>query len=182
MSRILSRVAPARTACDAPAADDDAAADGAADEPAPGDPAPGRPPRRAFRAGRRVQVLAAAAIAAALAGCGGGDGYYYDDCNPNLHPAVAVSFVDARSGRSVLVDARGTAYDGRVVETMTSPDPNYSVDGRTSVLEAGFGRPGVYDVSIATASGERFDWVGIQVAGDACGPFTVQLQAPVQLP
>lgn len=177
MSRILSRVAPARTACDAPAADQPAA-----DGPAPDEPAPDRPPGRSPRAGRKVRVLAAAAIAAALAGCGGGDGYYYDDCNPNLHPAVAVSFVDARSGRSVLVDARGTAYDGRVVETMTSPDPNYSVDGRTSVLEAGFGRPGVYDVSIATASGERFDWVGIQVAGDACGPFTVQLQAPVQLP
>lgn len=129
---------------------------------------------------RGALAIGMAAIVAMAAGCGGDDYGDYYDCNPNFHPAVAVTFYDARTSQVIVVSARGTAYDGRVVEEMTSPDPNYSIDGRTSVLEAGFGRPGIYDVSVVTGSGERFDWPGVRVSGDACGPFTVQLQAPVQ--
>jgi hypothetical protein len=138
---------------------------------------------RRWSAWRRVSAaVATASVVALAAGCGDGYDDRYGGCDPYLYPAVAVRFVYALDLQPVAVAAVGTAFDGRNVEEMTSPEPGYSVDGRTSVLEAGFGRPGVYDVSVQTASGERFDWVGVRVAGDACGPFTVELEAPVRSP
>jgi hypothetical protein len=131
---------------------------------------------------RPAASLALASVVALAAGCG--DDYHddYHGCDPYFYPAVAVRFVYAVDLQPIAVVATGTAFDGRINEEMTSPEPGYSRDGRTSVLEAGFGRPGVYDVAVLTASGERFDWIGVQVPGDACGPFTVELQAPVQHP
>ena len=126
-----------------------------------------------------------------LAACGG-DGYYdpyYDDpyyrdpyCNRANYPAVSVRFLDAATLQSVTIGALGTFSDGRSTEEMTSPEPGYAVDGRTSVLEGGFGRTGLFNVSVATRAGERYDWSAVQVDGDRCQIFTVQLDAPVHYP
>ena len=116
----------------------------------------------------------------------GGDDYdpYYDDpyCNPAYYPAISVRFVDATSLRRITIGALGTISNGRVTEEMTSPEPGYAVDGRTSVLEGGFGWTGVFDVSVATRAGERYDWTAIHVTGDRCQVYTVELEAPVHFP
>lgn len=133
------------------------------------------PPRRRF-----ARLLALPVVALGLAACG--SDHYHDGCNPAYFPAVAVHFVDARDNRRIAVSALGTIYDGRYLEEMTSPESGYSVNRRTTVLEGAFGRTGIFDVVIETASGERFEWPGVRVAGDYCGPYTVELQAAVRYP
>lgn len=139
-----------------------------------------------------MRWLAIPALALALAACGGGhddyydgyyDGYYNDpSCNPANYPAVAVRFVDPVTGQAVLIGALGSIHDGGRTEEMTSPEPGYAVDGRATVLEGAFGRPGVFDVSVVTRAGERYDWTAIRVGGDRCRIYTVDLQAPVHYP
>lgn len=152
---------------------------------------PGRPVRWSrfdatcdARPTRRMRLLAIPALVAALAACGGGDDYYYDDpaCDPANYPAVAVRFVEAATLRPITIGALGTVFYGRVSEEMTSPEPGYAVDGRTSVLEGAFGRVGVFDVSVVTRAGERYDWTGVQVHGDYCQIYTAYLEARVHYP
>ena len=144
--------------------------------------------RRPGNSPGRARLLAIPALALALAACGGGhddyyDGYYNDpSCNPALYPAVAVRFVDPVTSQPVLIGANGSIHDGRRTEEMSSPEPGYAVDGRATVLEGAFGRPGVYDVSVVTRAGERYDWTAIRVGGDYCEIYTVELQAPVHFP
>ena len=133
----------------------------------------------------RTRLLAIPALALALAACGDGDRYYYDEdpsCNPANYPAVAVRFVDPVTAQPVLIGALGSIYDGSRTEEMTSPEPGYAVDGRTTVLEGAFGRAGVFDVSVVTRAGERYDWTAIRVGGDYSQIYTVELQAPVHFP
>ena len=137
------------------------------------------------RGSRRWRWLGVPLVALSLAACGGDDyDPYYDDpyCNPAYYPAISVRFVDATSLRRITIGALGTISNGRVTEEMTSPEPGYAVDGRTSVLEGGFGWTGVFDVSVATRAGERYDWTAIHVTGDRCQVYTVELEAPVHFP
>ena len=139
---------------------------------------------------RRARLAAIPLLAAGLVACGGGhdhyydDGYYYDDpsCNRANYPAVSVRFVDAVTGQPLLVGALGSVSDGYRTEEMTSPEPGYAVDGRTTVLEGAFGRTGIFGVSVVTHAGERYDWADVRVTGDYCRIFTVSLQAPVRYP
>ena len=138
---------------------------------------------------RRARLAAIPFLVAGLVACGGGhdpyyDDYYYDDpsCNRANYPAVSVRFVDAVTGQPILIGVRGSISDGRWTEEMTSPEPGYEVDGRTTVLEGAFGRTGIFSVSIATNVGERYDWTDIRVSGDYCRIYTVPLQAPVRYP
>ena len=119
-----------------------------------------------------------------LAACGGDDGPYYDDpyCNPGYYPAISVRFVDGATLTPITIGALGTISNGRVTEELTSPEPGYAVDGRTSVLEGGFGWAGVFDVSVVTRAGERYDWTALQVTGNACQIYTVDLEARVHYP
>ena len=155
-----------------------------------------RPAARAAGGQRRRgwRWLALPALALSLAACGGGhyDAYdpYYDNpyygdgsyCNPANYPAIAVRFVDAGSLGAITIGALGTVSDGRTSEEMTSPEPGYAVDGRTSVLEGAFGQTGLFNVSVATRAGERYDWTAIRVTGTRCQIDTVYLDAPVHYP
>ncbi len=159
-----------------------------------------RPAAQVAGAGRRGwRWLAIPALALSLAACGGGhyDAYdpyygdpyygdpYYGDgsyCNPANYPAIAVRFVDARNLGAITIGALGTVSDGRTSEEMTSPEPGYAVDGRTSVLEGAFGQTGLFNVSVATRAGERYDWTAIRVTGTRCQIDTVYLDAPVHYP
>lgn len=138
---------------------------------------------------RRARLLAIPVVTAGLVACGGGHDHYYDDgyyddpaCSRANYPAVAVYFVDAVSGQPVLVGALGSVTTSVMTEEMTSPEPGYAADGRTTVLQGAFGQTGFFNVSVVTHAGERYDWANIRVDGNACQIFTANLQAPVRYP
>lgn len=124
-------------------------------------------------------------VAASLVAACGGDSYYDDpSCNPALYPAVEVRLIDAASGQPIRVAVRGTVhvYRSGVTELLSSPDPGYEVDARTSLLQGGFGEVGYFDVSVTTDVGERYDWSRLEVTGDYCRVFTTYLDAVIHYP
>jgi hypothetical protein len=89
-----------------------------------------------------------------------------------------VRFVDRRDSRPLAVVASGSLRDGPFSANLVALDASDERDGATK-LGGGFGRIGVYDVVVVTGAGQRFDWQGISVQGDRCGPRTVELEAGV---
>ena len=141
----------------------------------------GRGVRRSIRLDvrRSARLAASLLLLPALAACGEVF-IQYDSrgCTDEVRYAVTVEF-RTRDGRAVDVDASGLVTDGPYSETMVPVSDRASRPGRTFALSGGRDRGGVYDVRVTTATGERFDWLGVRVARDWCGPYTVLLQAVV---
>ncbi len=90
-----------------------------------------------------------------------------------------VRFVDRRDSRPLAVVANGSLRDGPFSANLVALDASDDLEGRATRFGGGFGRVGVYDVTVVTGAGQRFDWEGISVPGDGCGLRTVELEAAV---
>ena len=95
-----------------------------------------------------------------------------------------VRFVDRGDSRPLAVVANGSLRDGPFSANLVALDASDDLEGRATRFGGGFGRVGVYDVTVydvtvVTGAGQRFDWEGISVPGDGCGLRTVELEAAV---
>ena len=128
-----------------------------------------------------LRLPAAVAVLLALAGCGEVRITYGDQHCGGDPPGVVVEFVARSDGRPVAVGATGVLTDGPYVEQMSPVEARYAGPGRSYSLAGGYGREGIYDVRVQTSAGEVLTWSRIKVAADRCGPFTVVLQAALEL-
>ena len=132
----------------------------------------------------RQLLLAAAALAAAVAGCDGSASLNAppDDgglvCTASVEPGILVEVTDARTGAHVARDAAGAVREGSFVDSLRPAVSRGIPPADTLVsLQAAPERAGTYEVTVTRAGYRPWSQQGVRVTRGSCHVNTVTVAA-----
>lgn len=95
-------------------------------------------------------------------------------CLGVVHPAIVVDVVDSQTGE-LLQQVSGFIEDGDYVDSLVPL--SFLADNAVRSWQAGFGRPGKYDVQVDHPGYQTWRVEGVEVESLRCGPETAEVRA-----